>query len=373
MPQSALILSLVVALGQAPAAVHPSPLTDQTRSEYLRALGELEATFGTIRGSGRSTSVGVAGQPDQRISKSLVVFAKKPGMFRSSSSHRLTTRADKESQSPDLATFFNRTISISLERRSDTGSYVIVDTAGSDDASRLVTSMGPRSVLACPYTLEGWRISNVLTKPWYTITHVEEVLSGNTKLLKIHYLNSLKPGASAPGRLVMKEEGGWLLVSPAEKWVLREAVSRLAPGAGQSLVGDRHLSVEYDGTHDGVPIPRRYESKTVARLVGDKQESTDSKGRVARNGSVMSSFVFDFDEFRFDEAPDSDFTFAAFGLPDLGKPKVLAARSSPMPWVFTIAGVALLLAILLRAYAARLRKGPRQSVGQPTPPRGMLS
>jgi len=312
--------------------------------------------FDTVQGSGKLIQERAVGTPRQVTETSIVEFARKPGMFKISRRETVGTRAGEGSNAPeraDGAAFYNRTMSARLEKKRGASSYVVVSTGGADLRDRAMISARFAEFLDCPFTLAGPRISEYLSKPNFNITRVDEVNSDGKLLLRIHFKNKVGQNPSIGGRVALQIDDGWLLVSPQESWVLYEAEVRFTSADGQTAPS--HLfSVVYNGSHMGTPVPKKAQLKTVVRMLGSKKEMTDKRGRVLRDGAVTAAQTVEFDRISFDEPPDGDFALPAFGLPDLGKPRGPVARSSSIVWIFATAGVALVLAALLKTYASRI-------------------
>ena len=88
---------------------------------------------------------------------------------------------------------------------------------------------------------------------------------------------------------------GFFVVCPDEKWVLYEYECREKKGPRQSAFTG---TVEYEGTRDGHPVPKRAIRQTLRLPERD----------------VINTTLIEFVDFRFADVPDQDFTLSAFGI-----------------------------------------------------------
>ena len=134
---------------------------------------------------------------------------------------------------------------------------------------------------------------------------------------------------------------GWILVEPEKKWVLRE----YELGHRKQVI--RGL-VEYGDPQDGFPLPKRVVIKGFPR------------------GSSEPTFIqiFTFEDLRFVDVPDGEFTLAAFGLPELGQPGRSRSRyaNRTVFWLLGAALVSLVLAVALKYYSGTSRRTPPEPV-----------
>lgn len=137
-----------------------------------------------------------------------------------------------------------------------------------------------------------------------------------------------------------------IVVAPERSWALHEYEYKTAEG-----IGVFKGTVEYEGEANGVPTPRR--------VVNTTWDSVRNK--------LLEMDVFEFEDIQFTAPPDSDFTLAAFGLPELPRPPLDERTNEPTnsprdertsSAAFGIIGGALAclaLAIFFRVRSARLK------------------
>ncbi len=126
---------------------------------------------------------------------------------------------------------------------------------------------------------------------------------------------------------------GSLLVSPEEKWTLYEY--RQTRGAGL-----RKGTISYEGSHSGFPIPKRV-THSAFKLAQQKLEQVET---------------FDFQDIRFSDLPEREFTLAAFGFPDVLKPATTLRASHTGYWLVGLALLSLSVAIAFKVASTRLQK-----------------
>ncbi len=113
---------------------------------------------------------------------------------------------------------------------------------------------------------------------------------------------------------------GWFILSPDERWVVREYMIRQRPAPGKA-----HGTIDYEGELEGYPLLKRI-----------KQESLP----LNNDANPVQTTTFEVRELHFVQAPESDFTLAAFGLPELLDPPAgETGRAAPAPGATPNAGV----------------------------------
>jgi len=175
----------------------------------------------------------------------------------------------------------------------------------------------------------------------FSIQSISEVRQDGENCLKLEV--RLKEGIwkIANGKRPSPEYVGWILIAPEKKWVVRDYELAYTDGGG--LRGQ----VEYGDVQDGFPVPKRVVIKSFNR-----------------QNKLNFIHDFQFEDLRFVDPPDREFTLAAFGLPELGEPGRTRSRyvNRAVFWLLGAAVAALLVSIVLKYYAGRLRRTPPESV-----------
>jgi hypothetical protein len=334
----------------------PRRSLEQIRTEYAKALARLEARFATAHGMVRIVDdAGFGTASHHTIHSSIVEFAQKPGMYRSVRSKHAVTRQGVTSSLPDIAGCFNKEMSFTIEKSENSGSYVVKSTGGTDRQATNRVRWYIVKFLDAPFTLMGNRISDFLKMREFTLERAVPLTLNNKPLLKLFF--SYRPAKLA--NHAKKETStnylgeGWILVSPGEGWVMYQQEVSLISSRTSSPIEIWHMKVEYEDSDIGTPLPKRVEYKVSLKTLKGESEVRRADGTILHDGDVTQITTFECDELHFEELPDSEFTLAAFGLPELGKPETPAARASNTVWYFLAAFVALVLAVALKYYASR--------------------
>lgn len=135
---------------------------------------------------------------------------------------------------------------------------------------------------------------------------------------------------------------GWFTVSPTEGWVLRGyEVNVQLPRQN----GIRKGSIVYSGLGAGPAIPKKI------------SEGSESPSRV----------WFEFDDLKFDDQPDSSFSLAYFGLPDVAAPRERNEFFTGYGFI-ALALLALAASMILRYYVSRRRRIDAMGLSGNNPP-----
>jgi hypothetical protein len=188
-------------------------------------------------------------------------------------------------------------------------------------------------------------LSRIISSDRFSIQRVSEVRHDGENCLKLEV--RLKEGTwkIAQGK-PSPEYAGWILVAPEKKWVVREYELR------QSIVALRGR-VEYGDIQDGFPLPKRVVTEAM---------DTRSEKPIFRH-------EFTFEDLRLVAPPDREFTLAAFGLPELGKPRSSRHANRTVFWLLGAALASLVVAIVLKRYSDTFRQTPSGPVSVDVKPR----
>jgi hypothetical protein len=334
----------------------PPRSLEQTRDTYQKALARLEAHFASIHGSGRLVDEVGRNAPYHRTESSIVEFARKPGMYKVLRKERAITPQTGVSPPPDMVGCFNKDMSFRLSKPAGSSSFVVTSSGGVEqrDTSSIRRLMG--KFLDAPFASVGIRISDYFSHPGFKLERAEPVTRDNKKLLKLHFRyahDDREKQGEESGNVTAFLDTLWVTVSPEENWTIYQEEAHYYPAGKAKVAPLEAMNVEYTESLAGFLVPRRIEFKIINKIFTGEKELKRKDGRIIHDGDVTSLATFEFDELHFEELPDSEFTLAAFGLPELGKPETPAARASTTVWYFLAAFVALLLAVGLKYYASR--------------------
>jgi hypothetical protein len=234
---------------------------------------------------------------------------------------------------------YNDKYAFSLKKATEGGEYAVEslqpirrpeDVPGNSLVRKML-----RPVLWVPYAIP-FSIDRMVSSPRFMVRAISPVSRNGKDMLRIEFDWPNDPSRKKPTR--GKDTGGFegfILVSPQEKWVLYEFECRQKSGAGRS--GWRG-SADYQGTVDGFPIPKRVAHQVLKLPEGD----------------VVSSYAYDFLDFRFADVPDNEFTLARFGVPESVLEPAKVARNGRLGyWLAGLAVLAVLLAVCLKIVSSR--------------------
>jgi hypothetical protein len=193
--------------------------------------------------------------------------------------------------------------------------------------NKVPTAAAPPSLpfLGAPLRCVYLDMPTILELPTFHLEGTDEILEGGEKLLRLKVRYQY-------GRLSPHE--GWILVAPEKSWAIREY--RISSGRkdGRDVIWAG--KVEYGRSVDGVPIPKRA-LYTIPI----------SQGQGVRVDECI------FEEFVPGPTPREEFTLAAFGLPELGKPESNRYSAHSRLWLLLAAVVCLALGVGLRMLSRR--------------------
>ena len=86
-------------------------------------------------------------------------------------------------------------------------------------------------------------MSSIMKHPSFALRDVSEYEKAGKHMVKFTYDFNDK---------TLLIRSGWAVVSPSEKWVIRESENLLGPTTKRSL----SINVQYEGEQDGFPVPK---------------------------------------------------------------------------------------------------------------------
>jgi hypothetical protein len=322
--------ALVVA---APAGVDDaSTLKAEFLRDYPRALEALEARFGRVRGVAKCTDVRHLKGSTDSFSKTLEFECKLPSMVRVVETGKLAVTKGDVTRSVGrwAVRCCNDDYSFELKKNAADGKFSIASMLNSSEekfknekrrmADQLLRYLG------APFYLDVFPMSGFISATNVSIRSVSRVRVGTREMLKAEF--EMRPFQKAPKGAPSRE--GWFTVSPSEAWGLHEY---------EFVHGDVsvHGSIEYGGMQAGVPVPRRFAHTTT------------------KQGKLLNAQTYDFEMLDFADVPDQDFTLAAFGLPEVGRPTEKRSGSAA-PWLVAFSLLALAAAVVFKIASVRARR-----------------
>jgi hypothetical protein len=329
---SSLVFALCLLSGPAQGADADGALKRKVLAEYPAALRELSSRFARASGSVKYTTenrLKAGSEPEQL----LVTFAsRRPAMWKIQT-ERLTPAPRAGNTGVRC---FNESYYFTLAKERQAREYRITSVDTRENLSLRQRGAWGRFLDAyvdAPLRMDRLRLTEAFADPNFSVRSVSPVAGQQKGMLRIAFDWGLPALKSAGGGFE-----GWLLVSPEQKWVVREYEFRSKNGVGV------HKGVlEYGDVQDGFPVPKRFTKSTFS---------------VPRNLSTMVE-TYDFQEFRFVDLPAEDFTLAAFGFPESALRPGKVARTNNAPyWFFGAAFMALAVCVALRWASSRLRRAP---------------
>ena len=304
---------------------------------YPDALKELETHFSKAFGSGSgSEEHGIGTKMARRIDGQFTFAAKGPFLAKVARKATSTTMKEKKRTAPgpiETVFCYNKTNSFSLKKDAGSSEYQIKAFDENKDGELPLKQQMVAWVykyLEAPFRLRLMRMSAAVAHPDFSIQHVSEVHEGNKTFLKIEF----------DFKKSLQNCAGWITVAPDEKWVLHDYE--------YSDIQDFFRGhIDYGEPQGGFPVPKRV---VITRMNPAERRPT-------------SVVTFDFENLKFGDVPDSDFTLAAFGFPGV-EDRVFGGHSSTerrhwsgTGWLFAGIGFVLLIAAFLLKYASsRFRK-----------------
>jgi len=325
---------------------------ERVLAEYPKALAALEARFSHANGEGMLLSL------QSRPEHGSIVERRKVGFSFSSGNGRLTlTRTDAPGAHEDSSgkkvvkypknyqtvVCYNDKYSFEITKEDVASEYIIRMLEAGPRQSRRSIHMQIDFAVRCAMNAQLDSISTMLTLPEFRIDRVaEESSSTGRGKLRIDFSIAKKPD---PARKTSVITSGWLVVSPAEQWVLYEYGSILTTWTLKKLTYIGH--VEYKKGSDGEPEPVRC-SYRLYRGDYKADPALSDPGVVAASGQD-----FEFTHLSFADRPAGDFTLTAFGLPEFNQIASATRPRSSSWWIWAGAAVVGVAAFALRRISRR--------------------
>jgi hypothetical protein len=203
-----------------------------------------------------------------------------------------------------------------LHQDRETGNTVLKQFGEGDDLAKVIDEDNAKYAGA-PYSICGIKLSEIMKDPSFSIKRVEEIEKGGVKCYQIFYAFHPK------GELRFRD--GWVVVCPGRGWEVESFSSEADHPNGRHLVDYLTGAVEYGRTEGGVALPTRVTLNVM--------------------GTLREEFVFD--EIKHVDIPESEFTLAAYGLPDPVRPAVASDPAGVSVWFYVAAVICLLAAVAL--------------------------
>jgi hypothetical protein len=258
---------------------------ERVQREYPAALKALESRFARAYGSGTSSEEQKIGTEGHTRNDCAVTFAsRRPDMAKVVLiSSRTTVNDGKVSQPREVVLCYNTKNSFWLAKPAGDSKYTVQSLEKDNDPK-----IGSRRqlyhqlrFLDAPYMVGTLRMSLAFARPGFSIGRVSSLQKDGKPRLKIEFA------------LPQRNASAWVVVAPDEKWAIHEYDYR-------DISDSYHGKVDYSEPVEGYPVPKRV---TITQTSVVKTQPPQS-------------YTFDFDEFHFGDAPDREFTLAAFGLTD---------------------------------------------------------
>ncbi len=290
----AMILAAVAASGAMDigARADDSPLLKRFLEEYPEAMKRLESRYGRSSGSVRFMSFSTPEPRNPRVKPPTEANHDEEFISHRPEMARVTVRLPISKLYDELVTCYNSRYEFRLLKPKEKPNYVInlVDFKKKPDLPEVEGRYLWR-YLNAPYCLLFLPVGRLMSHPDRTIKDATRVEVGGKECLKVSFV---LPRAVS-GKDTSGGHEGWFMVSPQERWVVREY--QLRPLQGKVIWTGK---IEYEGLSEGFPVPRKITHRSA--LIANPAES--------------STETYDFREFRFIDAPDDVFTLSNFGLPE---------------------------------------------------------
>lgn len=294
-----------------------SVLRSQVLTEYPPALARLEARYSRIRGAAQRLVHSTDSKGNVRTTASRITIV------RDGNNYLGTEKTDVEAGEEERVRSTNSRYSFLLRFDPPTQTYVIdnVEGDGNEVAPRFGSYCFDGSFPAAYYAF-GRPISELMALPSYKLKSVSEVQEEGRRLIKIAF--DFRPANDYP---IIP---AWILVDPAEGWILRRY---------EGLFGPRQN------------LPRRGEVAYTRTSGGELLAKT------VKHTKNLEDDTFEIVDLTFGESvPERDFTLTAFGLPEVNEP---AASRGGITWNYLFLGIGLVLAVVsigLKILARRLSR-----------------
>lgn len=308
-------------------------------SEYPEACRLWESKRCTAVGAVRCTVDNPSRNKASRTEAVVSFMCKLPGMA------RFEIAEDKGGRTERTVEVLSKRYSLTLNKTSDQNQFSLRSL--DEDQQALPSSKGGRQRRPKPLLIKlldlGYSCMvpnmSIISYPRFTVRSVSRLTRNGKNLLRVEFdrPNRADHVARKNAIDIGGFEGFWV-VSPEEKWVLYEYECREKKGAPPHLYTG---TVDYGGTLDGFLIPRRA-----------IQQQFELPGR-----KLVTSATYDFQDFKFADVLDDQFTLAAFGIPEevAVKPLKTARGHSVAYWCLALALVALAAAVAFKIASSRVK------------------
>jgi hypothetical protein len=297
-------------------------------SEYPEAINAWRAQFANAQGRVRRTSEGVEREdslPFESVRTFKCMLPEKA----------IEIEVSPKGEHPTVHGY-NSEYSFVLRRADPSGAYAILSLKPASGRG-VPKGLSVWTLLWSPYSSHA-RHDQLVLGSRFILRRVSPVARNGQNLAKIEFdqpLPSDPDAAKAPGYFGGLE--GYFVASPDEKWVVLEFECRQKAGARLIFKGTN----EYRGTVDGFPMLRR----TVRQRFKDG------------GAQLLGTGTYDFEDLRFVDAPDQEFTLAAFGISNsVAQPSKVARSGSFGYWLIAFAFLALAAALCCKIALSRLRR-----------------
>ncbi len=247
----------------------------------------------------------------------------------------LTSVESKDGVPEERVSGYNKSYSFLLKRADPAADYSILSLKAMDGAGNVPRSSYLWNLLLMPYATH-YPHDHLVSSPGFALQGVSPLRRNGKNLLRVAFeWRPKREAAKDPAARGPME--GFFLVSPEEKWALYEFECRQKKESVVLYKG----SVEYEGTVDGFPIPKKAFRQTF---------------RPAESERPSSWSAYEFQEFRFADLPDKAFTLAAFGIAEhVAQPTKVVRQARLGYWFLALALGALAAAVLFKLAATRRR------------------
>jgi len=336
-----LVLSFfsVLLVGLARGQSNSDTLKKRFLSEYPEALKAWESRYASSEGTYRYTGDDPTNKAAPHREFVGTFKCKLPDMG------ILTSIRNTDERSEQRVDGYNKKYSFSLKKVGDGGDFS-VQSLQAVNGAELPPRSSPirrtlRPILWVPYGIP-FSTDRMVSNPRFVVQAVSPVSRNGKNMLKVEFDWPYDPNRTVPKKA--RDPGGYegfFLVSPQEKWVLYEYECREKEGASRIVYKG---TVDYQGSLDGFPIPRRATCQRL-KLPG---------------GELVETYSYDFLKFRFVDLPDQDFSLAAFGIPEqVTRPSKVARKGILGYWFLALALAALAAAVFFKMASSRLKRATR--------------
>jgi hypothetical protein len=176
------------------------------------------------------------------------------------------------------------------------------------------------------YKVAGFARDEVFPNPPFVIRRVTSLSKDGVALARVEF-EFKRTDAEIAKNKGRRITSGWFVARPDENWVIQEYQAS-TPSSSDFL----NIKVDFEGKEDGFPLPKRITRYTA----------------VGRYEVILDSI-------QHRPTPESEFTLAAFGLPEIDRTPRPASPNLRAYWLIAIGVVVFIVAIGLKVYSRRLQ------------------